>query len=236
MENKNGQGIFYGVIGVATLVVAIIGATFAYFSATIDPATNAINATTAAGASIALTVSEVQPSDTATVKGMVPLDITATSPKTSQFASAVSNNTTGTDGICTDANGNTVCHIYKIVIQNSGDAAVLVSGNATIASATSNKTLDHASWGILGGNGLTDTDFSNATVPATIYSIGGTGSGTGVVAPTGTLLAASGGTKTYYMLVWVEEIDDTQPEDADARILGTVTFTTPDGTGVTAKF
>ena len=33
MENKSGQGIFYGVIGVATLVVAIIGATFAYFSA-----------------------------------------------------------------------------------------------------------------------------------------------------------------------------------------------------------
>ena len=32
MEN-NGRGIFYGVIGVATLVVAIIGATFAYFSA-----------------------------------------------------------------------------------------------------------------------------------------------------------------------------------------------------------
>ena len=34
MENNNGKGIFYGVIGVATLVVAIIGATFAYFSAT----------------------------------------------------------------------------------------------------------------------------------------------------------------------------------------------------------
>ena len=33
MENQNGKGIFYGVIGVATLVVAIIGATFAYFSA-----------------------------------------------------------------------------------------------------------------------------------------------------------------------------------------------------------
>lgn len=34
MENNNGRGIFYGVIGVATLVVAIIGATFAYFSVT----------------------------------------------------------------------------------------------------------------------------------------------------------------------------------------------------------
>lgn len=33
-ENRKGPGIFYAVIGVATLVVAIIGATFAYFTAT----------------------------------------------------------------------------------------------------------------------------------------------------------------------------------------------------------
>ena len=33
-QKNNGRGIFYGVIGVATLVVAIIGATFAYFTAT----------------------------------------------------------------------------------------------------------------------------------------------------------------------------------------------------------
>ena len=32
-NHNNGRGIFYGVIGVATLVVAIIGATFAYFTA-----------------------------------------------------------------------------------------------------------------------------------------------------------------------------------------------------------
>ena len=33
-EHKNSRrGVFYGVIGVATLVVAIIGATFAYFTA-----------------------------------------------------------------------------------------------------------------------------------------------------------------------------------------------------------
>ena len=33
-NNRKGPGIFYAVVGVATLVVAIIGATFAYFSAT----------------------------------------------------------------------------------------------------------------------------------------------------------------------------------------------------------
>ena len=32
-ENRKGTGVFYAVVGVATLVVAIIGATFAYFSA-----------------------------------------------------------------------------------------------------------------------------------------------------------------------------------------------------------
>jgi len=42
MENKRGSGIFLSVIGVATLVVAIIGATFAYFSATAASGNEAI--------------------------------------------------------------------------------------------------------------------------------------------------------------------------------------------------
>ena len=51
MDNKNGQGIFYGVIGVATLVVAIVGATFSFFSAT---ANSNIDALTAAGSNVTL--------------------------------------------------------------------------------------------------------------------------------------------------------------------------------------
>ena len=43
-NNNNGKGIFYGVIGVATLVVAIIGATFAYFAASASSANNAVSA------------------------------------------------------------------------------------------------------------------------------------------------------------------------------------------------
>ena len=35
-NNRKGSGVFYAVVGVATLVVAIIGATFAYFSATAE--------------------------------------------------------------------------------------------------------------------------------------------------------------------------------------------------------
>ena len=41
MEERKKQGIFYATMGVATLIVAIIGATFAYFSAT-DESNNVI--------------------------------------------------------------------------------------------------------------------------------------------------------------------------------------------------
>ena len=51
MENKRGSGIFLGIIGVSTLVVAIIGATFAFFSAT---ASSAEDAVTAASSSVTM--------------------------------------------------------------------------------------------------------------------------------------------------------------------------------------
>lgn len=49
MENNKGQSIFLSIVGVATLLVAIIGATFAYFSITVQGNENAssINVTTA---------------------------------------------------------------------------------------------------------------------------------------------------------------------------------------------
>ena len=36
MENNRGQSIFLSVVGIATLLVAIVGATFAYFSLTVQ--------------------------------------------------------------------------------------------------------------------------------------------------------------------------------------------------------
>ena len=49
MENNRGQSIFLSVVGIATLLVAIVGATFAYFSITVSGNENAssINITTA---------------------------------------------------------------------------------------------------------------------------------------------------------------------------------------------
>ena len=69
-QKNNGRGIFYGVIGVATLVVAIIGATFAYFTAT---ATNATNITgNMASVSFGLDVHKVTTADEK-LGGMIPM-------------------------------------------------------------------------------------------------------------------------------------------------------------------
>ena len=69
-ENRKGTGVFYAVVGVATLVVAIIGATFAYFSASATNDTD-LKGTTASGASLAIAITKV--SDEATAKNMIPM-------------------------------------------------------------------------------------------------------------------------------------------------------------------
>ena len=55
MERNNGQTIFLSVIGIATLLVAIIGATFAYFTTTINGTDSRATITTAKIGSVGFT-------------------------------------------------------------------------------------------------------------------------------------------------------------------------------------
>ena len=126
-EQKNtGRGIFYGVIGVATLVVAIIGATFAYFTAT---ATNATNITgNMATVSFGLRVSKVTTADEK-LGCMIPMS-------NSMVEAAVKNKNDSTNAdkpeICVDDNGNAVCQIYKISVTNNGTAGMFLDGYVTL--------------------------------------------------------------------------------------------------------
>lgn len=124
-QKNNGRGIFYGVIGVATLVVAIIGATFAYFTAT---ATNATNITgNMASVSFGLDVHKVTTADDKK-GGMIPMSnsmVEAAVKGTNK--TDVNADTTGPQ-ICVDDNGNAVCQIYKISVTNSGTAGMFLDG------------------------------------------------------------------------------------------------------------
>ena len=114
-QRNNGKGVFYGVIGVATLVVAIIGATFAYFTA--SASVNNVITGNMATVQLSLAVEKVVKVDE-TKKGMIPMS-------NGMVEQAI--NKTGND-VCVDDNGNAVCQIYKITITNSSTAGQFVDG------------------------------------------------------------------------------------------------------------
>ena len=114
-QRNNGRGIFYGVIGVATLVVAIVGATFAYFTATAYTTENNITGNMAT-VSLSLAVSKVTTVDEA--GGMIPMS-------SGMVEKAVNN---GTNDVCKDDNGNAVCQVYAITVTNTSSAAQYVDG------------------------------------------------------------------------------------------------------------
>jgi len=121
MDNNNGRGIFYGVIGVATLVVAMIGATFAYFSASISTAENALGAT---AANITLELSNQV--TTGIKSNLIPVDETNDGFADNTYVGILPGDTdTPADGVnnpkaknCIDDDGNEFCSVYTFTIKN----------------------------------------------------------------------------------------------------------------------
>lgn len=124
-NKNNGRGIFYGVIGVATLVVAIIGATFAYFTAS----ATAVNNITGNMATISMDLSITKLVDPGETSGMIPMS-------NNMIETAVSGKQGGTvktNKTCVDDNGNAVCQIYKVTITNNSSATMFTDGYIALA-------------------------------------------------------------------------------------------------------
>lgn len=214
-ENRKGTGVFYAVVGVATLVVAIIGATFAYFSAS---ATNntVITGETAEATNLGL---EVKKLDTAT-GGLIPM-------YDNLADKGVKNN-------CVDSNGNTVCHVYEIKLTN-GKSPVNINGSLTFTSTTQNIVYD-----ITVSNAA-----EASTLDALSTEIGAATTGVAFGTPgtlANSVAFTANEVKYYYVTVWLHDIGDSQ-EKVDAgqksAYTGTVTFNAvgANGTnGVTATF
>lgn len=206
-ENNNGRGLFYGVIGVATLIVAIIGATFAWFSVNanitnnngISGSTVELNDTTITGTLTRVTQSTVS---------MVPL-------KTEELQKGI----TGEGGQqCIDKNGAKVCDIYTLTINNTSSAPVSLAGNLNITATD----MTDLRWSLLksttSAEGATAKEVNDTVIVAN------------------ELLAAETGTKTYYFVIWFNETDRPQNEQAGKSYTGTVTFAAANGGKITAQF
>ena len=158
-NNKKGRGVFYGVIGVATLVVAIIGATFAYFTAAQSAGGNVIGGNMA---NIGFNLSVEKVLDPSTTKGMIPMSNNMVDKAVSKATNA-----------CTDDNGNAVCQVYKVTVTNTSTSTMFIDGYVALTGGSgiptdatlTNNTNNTMRWAQV---------FAGGTTEAPTYSTAGT--------------------------------------------------------------
>jgi len=224
MENRKGSGIFLGVVSIATLIVAIIGATFAYFSATVSGAGN-VNVT-----SYEIAASMVITEET-TDGGLIPLNKT-------DIASALAVSTTADHehDVCKDEAGKTVCKIYKVVITNDSTTELKLTGsilqdsNSGFASLYM-KEVDFVSDDAGYTDGSYNENLISQTGTATAIDLRGTE--TSDENKVYTVDAKSGdtsGSLTLYFMLYIENSADTDQSDEMGQTYeGTISFSTESG-------
>ena len=129
MEQKrsnNTSNILYAVIGIATLMVATMGATFAYFTAT--QSNNSVIKGNMATIGFDLTVTKVTDVDE-TKGGLIPMS----NNMMEKALTANAGNNGNRQGICVDDNNNAVCQVYKITAINTSTASMFLDGYVTLS-------------------------------------------------------------------------------------------------------
>ena len=229
MENKNGQGIFLGVVGVATLVVAIIGATFAFFSAQAQSGEGDISGQTLGGTEggvLTLEVTRVTfTGATASSTDLVPTNIT-----TSNFATALANKCESTSGEAGDTTKYTGCQVFKIEASSGSPMASaslkLTSLTATLAST--NATASNVSKYHYIVYTASDDAGTGAALIGGASPVTGTSGSFNVSNGTFDMHqgAALGSTPSvYYLMVYIENANESQNNDDTKDITGSYTGT-----------
>lgn len=220
-ENNNGKGLFYGVVGVATLIVAIIGATFAYFTinATLDN-TQADNiGGTAADfgeGTVTYTITKV----TDGTEALIPLGSASVGTATDQRTAALN-----ATNMCVDTNGNKVCDVYKVVLtNNSTNASAVLSGTFTLTAADTDNFM-WSSYEATGDAELAKASLASATANAK----------TTTTLETNQTLAA-GASNTYFIMVWLNDTGAPQNDDMAKQYQGTLAFNSGEGNKIVAQF
>lgn len=126
MRNDNrGRDIFYGVVAVATLIVAIIGATLAYFSVTASSNEGAVSAV---GGTVSIEYNDGQ-QVTAQAEKLIPSTFEVVK---QVYAESIAESTTedlGTTNSCLDWNNREVCSAYRFTVRSDVERAITATLN-----------------------------------------------------------------------------------------------------------
>lgn len=246
MENNNGKGIFYGVIGIATLIVAIVGATFAYFTATAQSDEGAINVSSYSGFNVSLVMSKIAPSGA--VNKLIPLDSGL------YMSNALSHtNASGEAEPCIDVNGDQVCAMYQMTLTNSGPAADIqgflsAEKNEYTGYTPSNLKYQLYTYGDNNSDGVSEYTAISSPVVAPLegatelpkFVFGTDNDQTANIDESTTISLPAGDQEsqsvTLYLVIWLEEykvegVSAPQNDDVGKTFTGKVTFNATSGTG-----
>ena len=226
MENSKGRGIFLGVVSVATLIVAIIGATFAWFSASLGSGENDVNLT-AYQFDADLTVERVFPTAENASKKIIPFVPDKVlreglENETNNMNYALNEATNK----CVDSSGYLVCSLYKITVTNNGSDAIELDGTVTTietgTTLTANGDLKAQVISYADGKYTYNHDLSNAlALPNTVN-----GSGKLIMDPATLTVGATPGANTaeLYVLVWLNDTTGNQSTMMGASYKGQFIF------------
>ena len=224
MEDRKGNSVFLGIVGVATLIVAIIGASFAYFSIQASSEEGAVNVT-AYQFSASLSMSEIYgPGD----NGLIPVNPTgtvtgATAPDNTNLMYAINVSNGTKTRSCLDGRGYGICALYEITVSNDSDSQLTLDGVIKTVSNTAGT----------GGEAFSNLQFRPVTKSGDAYTVGSTGTALGAAAGDTvsigsiTVPAKSGdtpGTYTTYVIIYLNENDD-QSAEMGASFSGQIVYT-----------
>lgn len=211
-SRKNKGALLYAIVGVCTLVIAVIGATYAYYQAS---ATASISGAAGGGAPT-LTVTKLSTSATG---DLIPIDMdttTLTNAAKGWTGSAVGSSWNASYA-CKDKNGYSVCQIYSVTVKNNASNAQNFNIGVTALSGANTPNIDVVKMA------------SNISVTSDT-SIKGDASGIASNISVG----AGATSSTYYFMVIIKNLNNAQTDNG--LFSGTVTAVSTAGAEVKASF
>lgn len=207
-SRDNKRGIFFGIVGVLTLIVAIIGASFAYFSINVRSEDNALSAQAATvqivyeqGAQIA-------------IEDLIP----STKDVAERSVTRAPEGNSGGYTKCIDDNGYTVCGFYDFTLTNQGTTPVTVTATvdptALLEDQKGFSNLKFVMYNITDSSNEFGTQLYEGTASYDDFSLLGTDLNT-------TMQLAVGQNK-YRLFIWLDEQGEANDPEQGAIFQGTV--------------
>lgn len=240
MEREDKRGIFFGVIGVLTLIVAIIGASLAYFSINAKSDTDAL---TVKAATVKIVYND---GDKLNVENIIPSSKEVALRTLTR--SGQDNGEEGTYTACVDDKGYNVCGFYDFTLTNEGPNTMVVTAKVlptalkqeikeedvvTQEAETPFTNLkftlyDRSNVSDKTGTGMFDngTELHSGTFAYSTFNLLGSGDET-------LSIDGNGAVKNLRLFVWLDEQGTANDAEQGAVFKGTVSIEVPGAENIT---